>query len=517
MRLFDDAEQRRAHAFRGLGFGNPFLPERLEFERQVLGSAFVPMGSSWHKHVDDPEASPNLTRLTEDAEKLADRARERLTAKCPADDTQLALYESVVLYLIYSRYRESLAGLLGGRGDNTAVGQQRAAYYTDFLNDLKHYLAIPGRELTALTEPAHVFAGFYQVRRAFHHTFEYIIGGSLPTATLRASVWQSIFSHDMTRYRRGLFRHMGDMVTLITGPSGTGKELVARAIGLSRYIPFDPVTLTFSEEGLVHPVNLSALSPTLIESELFGHCRGAFTGAVEDHAGRFEVCKSLGAVFLDEIGEIDTSIQVKLLRALETRSFQRVGESKLRQFQGKIIAATNRDLHAEVEAGRMRADFYFRICSDVIVTPTLRDRLRDSPGELRELLKFLARKIADGDEAEKVAADVEKWILEHIGLDYGWPGNVRELEQCMRNVVIHGNYLPPRALRQNSRENLVDNFREGRLTADELLCHYCSMVYSDTGTYQEVARRLLLDHRTAKSKIDPSLVARYAANTYILR
>ena len=512
MRLLDDAQLPRAHAFRGLSYGNPFLPERLEHERQILGEAFVPMGAAWHKHVDDPEASPNLSRLTEKAQVLADEARARLVAGCDSDDAQLALYEAMVLYLIYSRYREPLTGLIRDWEGNAG---QRVGFYAEYLKDLEYYLGVPQKKLEALSEPAHVFAGLFQVRRAFHHTFEYIIGGSLPTARLRAAVWESVFSHDMIRYRRGLFRHMGDLVTLITGPSGTGKELVARAIGLSRYIPFDPKTKTFSQEGagIVYPVNLSALSPTLIESELFGHCRGAFTGAVGDHAGWLEVCKPQGTVFLDEIGEIDGSLQVKLLRALETRTFQRVGESKPRRFEGKIIAATNRNLHADVEAGRVRSDFYFRICSDVIVTPSLQERLRDSPEELRDLLRFVSRTIADGDEAEQVAADVEAWIRQHIGTDYEWPGNVRELEQCMRNVVIHGGYRPHRAPRKDGSEQLMDAFRMGRLTADELLCHYCSMVYAEAGTYQETSRRLLLDHRTVKAKIDASLVARYRATS----
>jgi sigma-54 interacting transcriptional regulator len=512
MKLFDDAQQQLAHAISGLGYGNPFVPERLAYERQILGEAFIPMGAAWHKHVDDPVASPNLSILTEKSQAFADGARARLMAGCEADDMQLALYETVVLYLVYSRYRASFTGLIRDWEESARTVDQRVGFYAEFLNDLQYYLAVPGRELTALSESAHVFAGLFQVRRAFHHTFEYIIGGSLSTAKLRAAVWQSVFSHNMIRYRRDLFRHMGDMVTLITGPSGTGKELVARAIGLSRYIPFDPKTQTFSKDGAgtVHPVNLSALSPTLVESELFGHCRGAFTGAVEDRTGWLEVCKPLGTVFLDEIGEIDATLQVKLLRALETRTFQRVGESEPRRFQGKIIAATNRDLHADVQAGRVRADFYYRICSDVIVTPSLRERLQDSPEELRDLLRFISRTIADGDEAKKVAAEVEAWIVENLGMDYGWPGNVRELEQCMRNVVIHGAYRAPRAPRQDAREELVAAFRTGRLAADELLRHYCTMVYADTGTYQEAGRRLVLDRRTVKDKIDPALLRLYA-------
>ena len=513
MALFDDEDRRIARALGSLGYCNPFLPERLELERSVLGGAFVPMGEAWHKHADDPVASPNLPLLTAKAEALANAAREGLPpGGHGAGDADLVLYEGVVLYLLHSRYRAPFAALIGDQPEPAEAPGGRAGFYTDFLEDMHHYLSVTGMESPALKEPAHLFAGFYQLRRAFQHIFEHIIGASSATAKLRAAVWQSIFSHDMRQYRRELFRHMGDIVTLITGASGTGKELVARAIGLSRYIPFDSKTKTFSDDGAgaFHPVNLAALSPTLIESELFGHRRGAFTGAVEDRPGWFELCKPLGAVFLDEIGEIDAAIQVKLLRVLETRSFQRIGESELRPFQGKIIAATNRDIQADMAAGRIRPDFYYRLCSDVITTPSLQERLRDSPDELNDLLKFITRTIVGVEEAGKVAANVRAWIAQNLGPHYPWPGNVRELEQCVRNVLIHGAYHGPKRSTQSARDEFTAAVGEGRLTADELLQHYCSMIYADTGTYQEAAHRLGLDHRTVKSKIDPVLLQRYA-------
>ena len=126
--------------------------------------------------------------------------------------------------------------------------------------------------------------------------FRDIIGSSLPAARLRAAVWQSIFTHDMRRYRRTLYARMGEFATLITGPSGTGKELVARAIAESRYLPFDERRLAFADDGVesFFPINISALSPTLVESELFGHRRGAFTGAVGDRKGWLETCPAVG-------------------------------------------------------------------------------------------------------------------------------------------------------------------------------------------------------------------------------
>ena len=333
----------------------------------------------------------------------------------------------------------------------------------------------------------------------------------MSAARLRAAVWESIFTHDVRRYRRTLYRRMGEISTLIVGPSGTGKELVAQAIGLARYIPFNPKTLEFDEDfsESMYPLNLSALSPTLIESELFGHRKGAFTGAIQDRKGWFEVCSPLGTVFLDEIGEVDRAIQVKLLRVLQTRSFQPIGGTDSRRFQGKIIAATNRDLALEIEKGRFRADLYYRLCSDLIVTPSLQDQVQESPDHLHNLLLFVCRRVAGEEEAEALAQEAQKWIIENLGTDYPWPGNIRELEQCVRNVLIRKTYNPSRSQNSDARDRLAQAVCEGRLTVDELLKHYFTLVYSQTKNYQETGRRLGVDGRTAKAKVDKELLREY--------
>jgi transcriptional regulator with GAF, ATPase, and Fis domain len=215
-------------------------------------------------------------------------------------------------------------------------------------------------------------------------------------------------------------------------------------------------------------------------------------------------------VFLDEVAEIEPSIQVKLLRVLQARTFQRIGETRERQFRGKLIAATNRDLAAEIQAGRFREDFYYRLCADVIETPSLASQLREAPGELSNLLRFLASRIAGEAEAEALAAETERWITGNLEPGYPWPGNVRELEQCVRNVMIRGEYRPRRPAAR-SDDDLPAAMATGALTADELLRRYCTLVFARTGSYLETARRLALDRRTVKDRIDPALLARLQA------
>jgi transcriptional regulator with PAS, ATPase and Fis domain len=328
----------------------------------------------------------------------------------------------------------------------------------------------------------------------------------MPAARLRASIWQSIFTHDMRRYRRTMYRRMADFPTLITGPSGTGKELVARAIAGSRYVAFDANRLEFADESseAFLPINVAALSPALIESELFGHRRGAFTGAIGDRKGWLETCPSLGSVFLDELGEMDLSLQVKLLRVIETRRFSAVGDTAQREFRGKLIAATNRVLSEEIHAKRFREDLYYRLCADLIETPSLAEQIEDSPDALQDLLVYMTRR-AVGDEADRCLPEVREWITTQLPANYRWPGNYRELEQCVRNIVIRRSYRPLQQHTENSREAFFDDFRAGRLPFSEVLSCYAALVYRQTGSYEEAARRLKLDRRTVKAKVQEYL------------
>ena len=505
MRFVDDTEAAILQAVAGLAEGNPFLPERVSSEQQALGTGFVDKGAVWHAETELAGLHPNLEKLKGLVEGLAPVLRDRLAQGAEAKRAELVHYEGLVRHLLYMRYEAIFLELIlkAERGESTTG---RIPEYRDFARDLKHFCDLPGVELPAASSAPHLFAWGFQIRRAFQHTFRQIFGGSMAAAHLRAAVWQSIFTHDAQRYRRALYDRMGDIPTLITGASGTGKELVARAIGFSRYVPFDAKTGSFTHEfaASFHAVNLSALSPTLIESELFGHKRGAFTGAVADRTGWLESCGPHGTVFLDEIGELDASVQVKLLRVLQSRTFQRIGETEERRFEGKIIAATNRDLDAELERGRFRPDFYYRLCADRIETPTLREQLRDSETELASLLLVLARRVAGDDEGPALAKETEVWIRKHLPPDHEWRGNVRELEQCVRGVLVHGSYQPTRSVDVGS--DLAAELSLGRLSAEDLLRRYCTIVYAETGSYEEAARRLGLDRRTVKAKLDPELL-----------
>jgi len=499
---FMTASQRDfSTAISQLCYANPFAPQRLAHEKAALGSDFVAEDPVWSFKPDAVEERANIGRLIEKSGRLTDTLRDKLGSGTSASHDELVLYEDLALHHLYSHYREKLQHYIQqARADVPMTA--RAAGWRGFNKLFDHYLRIPGIVLPSRYDPAHVFATFFQIRRAFTHIFHHLIGSSAVMGELRAAVWQSIFTHDMQRYARGLYHNLSDFTTLIIGPSGTGKELVARAVGLSRYIPFDTKKLAFEDDfvGTFSAMNLAAMNPTLIESELFGHARGAYTGAVADRIGWLEQCPRNGAVFLDEIGELDEAIQVKLLRVMQSRTFQRLGETKDRPFQGKLIAATNRNLAARMQQGEFREDLYYRLCSDIINTPSLAEQLSQNRDDLRALVHFILQSLTPAD-AQGLADQVVAWIDKNLGLDYAWPGNFRELEQCVRSWVIRGSYRPAQLVPLKPEQQLARQLLNGELTADQLLNQYCRIVYDQTGSYLKTAAQLGIDRRTVKSRV----------------
>jgi DNA-binding NtrC family response regulator len=503
LQAFSKSDRHFLQSVSGLAYVNPFLPERIALEEAALGREFVPSGPVWSVSVHDPDAvSPNVAAVHRKLSQRIDALQADLSVASNVQAEEFAIYEESVHYLLYQRYYPEFVSAEG-----------KWSFYRQFLADWNRLCRIPHKRMESALAPAHVFACFRQIQRAFHHIYDNIIGNSMPAARLRASVWQSVFTHDMRRYRRTMYRNIREFPTLITGLSGTGKELIARAIGGSPYVPFDPERMQFADSSSESfwPVNLAALSPTLIESELFGHRRGSFTGAIADRKGWLESCPPSGTVFLDELGEMELAIQVKLLRVIETRRFSAVGDTAMRQFRGKLIAATNRDLPAEIRAGRFREDLYYRLCADLIHTPSLADQIADSPAVLSEVVHYMTARTV-GDEAEQCRQEVEQWIAENLPRDYSWPGNYRELEQCVRNVIIRRSYRPLAHAAGPQEDDFVRRFRAGDLTADELLARYAAQVYQVTGSYEEAARRMHVDRRTVKARVDAYLKSVQSAN-----
>jgi DNA-binding NtrC family response regulator len=230
-----------------------------------------------------------------------------------------------------------------------------------------------------------------------------------------------------------------DVTVLIQGETGTGKDLAATSIHLA----------SERRDGPLLVVDCGAISPTLLESELFGHERGAFTGADKARAGVFESASG-GTIFLDEIGELSLDLQPKLLRVLEQREIRRVGAATVTPIDVRVIAATNRDLAAEVQAGRFRSDLYYRLMVAQITMPPLRDRKQDLPLLVRAILEQMEA----GTTADALIArpDFMAALYHHR-----WPGNARELRNYLSRCIAMQKYVAPEILAEADGEaNLVD-------------------------------------------------------------
>ena len=235
------------------------------------------------------------------------------------------------------------------------------------------------------------------------HNFTEIIGNSPPLLALLRKVEQVAPT---------------DSTVLIAGETGTGKELIARAIHAR----------SGRRDRALVKVNCSAISAGLVESELFGHVKGAFTGAIERRIGRFELADG-GTIFLDEVGELPPETQVKLLRVLQEREFEPVGSSRTQPVNVRVIAATNRNLEQVVASGRFRSDLFFRLNVFPLRVPPLRERRED----IRLLVTFFLAQFS-GKLGKRVASVTDE-TMEHLTA-YGWPGNIRELQNVVERAVI---------------------------------------------------------------------------------
>jgi NtrC-family two-component system response regulator AlgB len=260
---------------------------------------------------------------------------------------------------------------------------------------------------------------------------------------------------------------------LIEGESGTGKELFAKFIHNS----------SARSNGPFVTVNCAALSENLLESELFGHVKGAFTGAVRDRQGRFEMADG-GTIFLDEIGEIPTTTQAKLLRFLQSREFERLGDSRTLKVDVRFIAATNQNLKEAMNSGKFREDLYYRINGLTIKLPPLRER----PDDIPILIKHFMKKFG-GDNVPEIDPEAFKILT-----DYQWPGNVRQLENIIERAVLlaHGRKIEPHHL----PEELHDKANRRLISLDELEKNYISRVVHETSSVEEASKVLGIDPAT---------------------
>lgn len=465
---------------------NPFGEERVTLDRRIAG---LPDSASHSRAVDAA-----VTRVEAEAVRL--EAEGRLDLRSYAGDDQ-KLVAGVIVFVFFYRYRKEFDRLIKAQA-RAGEHQIRATFLKEAIASLET-MGMEREDATRTVE------GCYQLRRAYHFINHSLVGPSASMIALRYRLWNNVFTHDMDLYGRILWNRMEDFSTLILGETGTGKGSAAAAIGRSGYIPYDSKKGCFKESFTRSflAINLSRFPESLIESELFGHRKGSFTGAIDDYHGVFSRCSPWGAIFLDEIGEVSIPVQIKLLQVLQERVFSPVGSHAENRFKGRVIAATNKPVELLRTEGDFRDDFYYRLCSDVITVPPLRQRIEEDKRELVDLVQLLVTRMVGkrSDELTDMVLDV---IERDLPKNYTWPGNVRELEQCVRRVILNRSYLGDEVQATRSASGISEGIAalaHGDLSAHELITAYCHLLYQKYGKFEEVARRTSLDRRTVKKYV----------------
>ncbi|WP_027362987.1 sigma 54-interacting transcriptional regulator [Desulfospira joergensenii] len=484
--MLDPEEKKFFRTVYNAAFANPFSELREKLDRKIAG--MIP-------GTDSREATDMCIReVNQRLKKLQALGKGNINEYSREDREILRV---VYLFDIFHKFRDEFDQLIK---DQIKAGD--APVKVEFAEQARQMVVDKGFSDHRFW---HYFALSFQLRRAFYFISQTLVGTSPCMKKLKKHLWYNVFTYNMDLYDQYLWNRMEDFSTLLLGETGTGKGTAAKAIGQSGFIPFDEKKNCFTQSftRAFSSLNLSQYPETLLESELFGHTKGAFTGAVEDYQGVFALCSPHGSILLDEIGEIPNHVQIKLLRVLQERNFSPVGSHASFRFNGRVIAATNRP-RKDIMSGKVfRDDFYYRLCSDIIEVPPLRTRIREKASELDDLLSFTIHRMT-GMRSKKLLNKVKRIIDRGLGKDYQWPGNVRELEQCVRSVLLRRDYKGKEdAAEQDASPalTLARRVSDQSIAVPELVAGYCRLLYDTLGTYEKVARATGLDRRTVKKHI----------------
>lgn len=387
------------------------------------------------------------------------------------------------LFTIYLKYTEALTNLIIEQLHLT--DPVTAPFYKQVEKDL----CLFGFDENDIP---HYFSMFYQLRRAYYFIDLYLKGSNDLMSQVRSDIWNCIFTSDLKMYDTVLWNRMDDFSILLTAPTGTGKSIVAKAIAYSSYIHFNPENYTFqhSFKDLFKSINLTEFAETLIESELFGYEKGAFTDAQETRDGVLSKTTPSHTIFLDEIGETPPHIQIKLLRVLQDRTFYPLGSQQQHTFYGRIIGATNKTLIQLRDPEQFRSDFFYRLSANIITMPTLQEQLLSEPSDITLFIEHITSNILKS-EHKNFSTFITAYVKKHLS-HYSWPGNIRELEQCIRRLIVSKTYMPPISTIPTEHKEV---------TAQELIQNYSKSLYEKHQSYAKVSQILQVDRRTVKKYI----------------
>lgn len=462
-------------------FANPFSKERDELDRQLAGIG---------PRTDDNELIKKVLSAVDGFLAESNLGSEPANIRFFNNDEQ-HLLNTALLFRCFHRFRDRFDQHIRAQGADLE-STIPLKFSTDLTAELTGFL--PSED-----QVDRYIGIFFQLRRAWFYIEKNLTGSSPSIKLLRRQLWDNVFSSNMLWYEKYLCMQMESFSTILLGETGTGKGAVAAILGKSQFIPWERQKAQFAR-NFAHSfesINLAGINETFVESELFGHRKGSFGGAIDHYTGIFGRSSRFGTVFIDEVAEVNASVQVKILRALHERTFFPVGSREPETFRGRMIAATSTDLIQLMAEGTFREDFYYRLSSDLITLPRLQQRLSEDQNEQSILVRRLLGDIF-GIENEDLSTRVQEILKRDIPANYTWPGNNREFEQRIRRILLTGACIPERL---SAAHPNLPNTHAVPQSAQEVMQHYCRQLYHRLGSYELVARAAGLDRRTVKKYI----------------
>jgi transcriptional regulator with AAA-type ATPase domain len=493
---------------------SPFDPAWEELERTAL--RIGPIGGQGERRSSGGELTENLKRMSGAIGTGVAIIAGALEQGATGTDHELTVYRGAALYRLFSEYGAELQRLIDEDGVDVP-------FHDAFLD---RYRSLFRHRGLSVPEASHLLSLFYQARRVWYFASTKILGGSPSARAARLAIWRANIGRDACAYAGSLYRLMDEVPVLITGETGTGKELAAECVAWSRYIPFDVATRRFVRKPRedYHARNFCEVPDELVESALFGHKRGSFTGATADSTGFFGLPQVNGSLLLDEVGEIPRHIQAKLLRPLQNREYTPVGENQPREILGRLMFATHRDLEVMCREETFRPDLFERINGARIHMPSLRQILAEAPFELRTYVRaFVGKRIDDPEQAETWTEKVVV-VLQATRAHHPWPRNLRELQHDTERCLL-GDSAPPAPAPATiapaspqpattapppSSEILGRRAKAGGVTLEEVERAYVTRLYALTGqNASETARRAEIDRKKVSRLLDFGRLARW--------
>jgi hypothetical protein len=461
------AEERdAAEALADLAYANPFGQHR-ELTHRALGDEATQPGT------------PN-----DALEVRAAALLERVVV-----DRDEAPNTSVVLGLIRHRLGARLRELFDSLSQACAAGtltRRRVSSFRLFDEEVRR---IAVAALDDEPSPAHMFAVMFQEHRAEKMIAEAVPGGSDAAVALRRAAWESVFTRDRRRYEQTLFARMAALPVLVVGPAGSCQDAIAAAIAGAALVPFDADTLRFEAEAATQAVDARWAHDSVTRA-LFGTTSGL------SHAG---------CVVLRRVEELALATQAQLAAALQTGSFVPDDASEPVALAARVIASAQGDIERAVASGQVRRDLWDALAVDVIETTPLRERLQGEASDLAELVRQALAPLLDDAMLDHTTTDVIAW-LEHNRSDYAWPGDLAELVRTARAALVR-EPAPTASPAHTATERLAAAFAHAELDMDRMLEAYCTLAYAAAGSYQDAARRLGVDRRTVKARVDQALLS----------